>query len=447
MRNDVRQADFTDHAAEAIARAAEPLPAFGDDEASDDGFGVMFDRFADARVVLLGEASHGTSEFYRARAAITRRLIERHGFSIVAVEADWPDAAHIDRFVRGRQRRPYPPDSFERFPRWMWRNEEMAAFVRWLRAHNDAREDKVEFRGLDVYSLAGSMRAVLDYLDRSDPEEAALARKRYGCLTPWQEEPAMYGRMALTGRKHGCEDAVVAQLRELLDRRLDHMAADGEALFEAEQNAHVVRAAEQYYRVMYKSSVDSWNLRDRHMFDTLARVLDHRGPDSKAVVWAHNSHIGDASATMMGWQGEFNIGELCRRRFGRDAALIGFSTDRGTVAAATDWDDPMEVKAVRPSRDDSWERSFLRAGVPRALVEWRSPGRDDLRRALADTRLERAIGVIYRPETERQSHYFDAVLADQFDAVVWFEETRAVTPLDDGVGAHGAGDDTFPFGV
>jgi erythromycin esterase-like protein len=431
-----------DAAVKAIARHAEPLP-----DIDDGAFGAMFDRFGDARVVLLGEASHGTSEFYRARAAITRRLIERHGFSIVAVEADWPDAAHIDRFVRGGKRQPYPPDSFERFPRWMWRNEEVAAFVRWLRGWNDAAADKVEFRGLDVYSLAGSIRAVLDYLDETDPDEAMLARRRYGCLTPWQEEPAMYGRMALLARKHHCEDAVVEQLRELLDSRLDYLAKDGDAFFDAEQNARIVRAAEQYYRVMYRSSVDSWNLRDRHMFDTLKRVMEHRGEGAKAVVWAHNSHIGDASATMMGWQGEFNIGELARGHFGREAALIGFGTDRGTVACASNWDEPMEVKAVRPSRDDSWENAFLRAGVPAALTEWRSAGRQELYKALAETRLERAIGVIYRPETERQSHYFEAVLADQLDAMIWFEETTAVTPFDTRVGAAGAEDETFPFGL
>ena len=431
-----------DRAVEAIARDAEPLPAIDAPE-----FGAMFDRFADARVVLLGEASHGTSEFYRARAAITQRLIERHGFSIVAVEADWPDAAHIDRFVRGRQRQPYPPDSFERFPRWMWRNEEMAAFVRWLKGWNDPAAEKVEFRGLDVYSLAGSIRAVLNYLDATDPSEAALARQRYGCLTPWHEEPAMYGRMALLAPQHHCEDAVVQQLQQLLDNRLGYLGQDGDAFFEAQQNARIVRAAEQYYRVMYRSSADSWNLRDRHMFDTLKRVLDHRGPQAKAVAWAHNSHIGDASATMMGWSGEFNIGELARGHFGREAALIGFSTDRGTVACASNWDEPVEMKAVRPSRDDSWERAFREAGLPASLADWRSPGRQRLRMALADTRLERAIGVIYRPETERQSHYFDAVLSDQFDALVWFEETRAVTPLDHRIGAAGAEDDTFPFGL
>lgn len=430
---------------ESLRRHAEPLPPIDDTTA----FGRLFDRFGDAAVVLLGEASHGTSEFYRARAAITRALIERHGFTTIAFEADWPDMAHIDRYVRGRQQLPYPRDSFSRFPTWMWRNVEMRDFVEWLRGYNLQREpeERVACRGLDIYSLAGSMRAVLDYLDANDPGEAANARKRYGCLTPFHEEPALYGRAALMGRKHDCEDAVVEQLRELLDKCCEYLSQDREAFFEAEQNARIVRAAEQYYRVMYRSSVDSWNLRDRHMFDTLKRVLAAKGNGAKAVVWAHNSHVGDASATMMGWQGEFNIGELARQHFGSQAVLIGFSTDRGTVAAASEWDGPMEVKRVRPSRPDSWEQLFLRAGVPCSLTDWRSSGRDGLRCLLDQARLERAIGVIYRPDTERQSHYFDCVLADQFDAFVWFEETKAVTPLPAPL-QEGAGlEETFPFGL
>lgn len=430
---------------EVLASVSEPLPPIDDPQA----FGAMFDRFGDATVVLLGEASHGTSEFYRARAAITRRLIERHGFNIVAVEADWPDAAHIDRFVRGRAPRAYPPDSFTRFPIWMWRNVEMRDFVHWLRSHNDGlpKGSEVEFRGLDLYSMASSIKAVLAYLDANDPEEATAARRRYACLTPWQEEPAMYGRIALMNRKHGCEDAVLEQLQRLLEERIAHMSADEESFFDAQQNARIVRAAEQYYRVMYRSSVDSWNLRDRHMFETLKRVMEHRGPHAKAVVWAHNSHIGNAAATAMGWQGEFNIGELCRNHWGAKAALIGFSTDRGTVAAASEWDAPMEIKQVRPSRPDSWEHMFLRTGRPAALTEWRSPEHGNLRGLLDQARLERAIGVIYRPETERQSHYFDAILAEQLDALVWFEETRAVTPLPGRQEAGGEADETFPFGL
>ncbi|THG83825.1 erythromycin esterase family protein [Pseudomonas sp. A-1] len=420
---------------------AEPLP--GVDSAE---FAALFDRYADARVVLIGEASHGTSEFYRARAAITRRLIEKHGFSIVAVEADWPDAAQIDRQVRAQEPPTWTRQAFRRFPTWMWRNREVAGFCAWLTQHNAAlpMARRVEFRGLDVYSLSASISAVLDYLDRTDAEAAQAARQRYGCLKPWENAPALYGRNVLHGQR-SCEDAVVEQLRALLEQRLEHLAEGGEAFFDATQNARVVQAAEQYYRAMYHGSVASWNLRDQHMFDSLERLLEHRGPAAKAVVWAHNSHIGNASATAMGWAGEFNIGELCRDAWGREAVLIGMGTDRGTVAAADNWDEPMRIKQVRPSRHDSWEQVFLQAGIPASLTDWRGDARDELRAALSDTLLERAIGVIYRPESERQSHYFEAVLAEQFDAWLWLEQTCAVTPLDRET-PHGGEDETWPFG-
>ncbi|MGQ7794183.1 erythromycin esterase family protein [Faunimonas sp. B44] len=429
--------------ARAVREASRSLPA---PERSDE-FGEQFDAFGDARVVLLGEATHGTSEFYRARAAITRRLISKHGFDIVAVEADWPDAARIDRYVRHQSARPSGEEAFTRFPTWMWRNAEVREFVDWLRRHNDGKPAgaRVEFRGLDVYSLGGSIDAVIGYLDGVDPEAARLARKRYGCLTPWQAEPAHYGRDVLYGRKDTCEDAIVSQLEALLARRLDYGAQDGEDFFDAAQNARIVRAAEQYYRIMYRGSSESWNLRDRHMFETLRRLLARRGAGAKAVVWAHNSHIGNAAATAMGWQGEFNIGELCRTAFGEDAALVGFGTDRGTVAAASDWGGRMEIMQVRPARDDSIERVFRQAGVARSLTDMRGQGRRALRDSLAEPRLERAIGVVYRPESERTSHYFEAVLPEQFDAFVWFEETKAVTPLP-GPASHGV-PDTYPFGL
>ena len=432
-----------DELAAEIRGLCEHLPA-----PEDMDFGAFFDRFGGARVVLLGEATHGTSEFYRARAAITRRLIERHGFNIVAVEADWPDAARIDRYVRQRKPTATKDEAFARFPTWMWRNVEVLQFVDWLRHHNDPlpREKRTEFRGLDVYSLGGSISAVLDYLERIDPEAAKAARRRYGCLTPWQADPAEYGRAVIYGAEDPCEEEAVKALRELLDKRLDYMRQEGgEEFFDAVQNARIVRAAEQYYRIMYRGSTESWNLRDRHMFDTLSNLLRVRGPDAKAVVWAHNSHIGNAAATAMGWQGEFNIGELCRTAFGDDAVLIGFGTDRGTVAAASDWDAPMEVKTVLPARPDSYERVFRRSGIARSLTDWRRADRGALREALARPRLERAIGVIYRPETEFYSHYFEAVLSDQFDAYVWFEETKAVTPLGS-ERPHGV-PDTYPFGV
>lgn len=430
-----------------LRRHAEPLPPV-----ESDAFAALFDRYADARVVLIGEASHGTSEFYRCRAAITRRLIERHGFTVVAVEADWPDAAQIDRQVRQQEPPTWTRQAFQRFPTWMWRNREVLEFCSWLTQHNAAlpMARRVEFRGLDVYSLGASISAVLDYLERTDAAAAQAARQRYGCLKPWENAPALYGRNVLHGQQ-SCEEAVVAQLRALLEQRLAHLAGDGEAFFDATQNARVVQAAEQYYRAMYHGSIASWNLRDQHMFDTLQRLLEHRGPAAKAVVWAHNSHIGNASATAMGWAGEFNIGELCRNAWGRAAVLIGMGTDRGTVAAADDWDAPMHVQQVRPSRHDSWEQVFLQVGLPASLTDWRdgdarrSDSRSELRAALADTRLERAIGVIYRPESERQSHYFEAVLAEQFDAWIWLEETCAVTPLDDAAPCSGE-EDTYPFG-
>jgi erythromycin esterase-like protein len=419
--------------------AAEPLPSI-DDEA----FAAAFDRFADARVVLLGEASHGTSEFYRARAAITRRLVERHGFNVIGLEADWPDAAALDRRVRGRDG-PKDGAPFNRFPTWMWRNRETAAFVEDLRTLNATRpfDQRAEIRGLDLYSLNSSITAVLEHLDTADPDAAQHARARYGCLRPWSERPELYGAEVMrTGRT--CEAAVVTQLMSLLTRELERGGAD-EADFDAQQNARVIQAAETYYRAMYWGSVESWNLRDRHMFDTLQQVLGRRGPEAKAVVWAHNSHIGDARATQMGEGGEWNIGQLCRQWWGDQAVLIGFSTDRGQVAAADDWGGAMRVKQVRPSMPGSWERTFLDAGHPCSLTDWRdSP---ELAGALAESRLERAIGVIYRPETERHSHYFDARLSQQFDALVWFEETTAVDALPAPRDDSGDAPETWPFGL
>ncbi|AJR23402.1 protein-L-isoaspartate(D-aspartate) O-methyltransferase [Sphingobium sp. YBL2] len=429
---------------EMIGEAAEPLPDF-----EDPAFGALFDRFADRRVVLLGEASHGTAEFYRARAAITRHLIEHHGFTIVAVEADWPDAEAVDRYVRHRPRRTSAEPPFQRFPTWMWRNTEIAVLTEWMRGHNEAIADmdrRAGFYGLDMYNMRGSIAAVLDYLDRVDPDAAATARERYGCLTPWQKDPATYGRSALRSGYAECESAVIEQCRALLARQADYAQADGESFLDAAQNARLVASAERYYRIMYYGGSESWNLRDTHMFETLENILEAKGRDAKAIVWAHNSHIGDARHTDMGAvRDELNIGQLCRQRFGRDAALIGLGTHSGTVAAATDWDGDMEVKRVLPSRRDSYERLCHDAGKPRFLLDL-APGKHDaLRRRLAEPRLERFIGVIYRPDTELWSHYSQAVLSEQFDAYVWFDETEALTPL--GTEHHGPGvPDTYPFG-
>jgi len=427
---------------EMIAEAAEPLP-----EPEDPEFGRFFDRYADRRVVLLGEASHGTSEFYRARAAITRRLVAEHGFGIVAVEADWPDAETIDRHVRHRPARPGAEPPFRRFPTWMWRNADVAALIAWMREHNAslAPERRAGFHGLDLYNMSASIAAVLGYLDEVDPQAAATARERYGCLTPWQKEPSTYGRAVLTAGYRKCEKGVIEQWRDLLARRLEYAAQDGEGFLDAERNARLIASAERYYRIMYYGGAESWNLRDTHMFETLEQLLEARGPDSKAVVWAHNSHIGDARHTEMGIvREELNIGQLCRERFGDEAALIGFGTHTGTVAAASDWDGEMEVKRVRPSRRDSYERLCHDSGVPRFLLDL---GRDEaLRRRLLEPRLERFIGVIYRPDTELMSHYAQAVLARQFDAFVWFDETSAVTPLGP---EHATREvpETYPFGL
>ena len=430
-----------------IADAVETLPGI-----DDPAFARMFDRFANARVVLLGESSHGTSEFYRARAAITRRLVEDHGFSIVAAEADWPDAAAIDRHVRHKPALAGATAPFLRFPTWMWRNAEVDAFVDWLRTHNASRpaHARAGFYGLDLYSLSASIRAVIDYLDRVDPDAARIARTRYGCLTPWAKEPAAYGHMALNEGFARCERPVTDMLRELLGKRLDYSQQDGEQFLDAAQNARLVRNAEAYYRAMYYGSAESWNLRDTHMFETLRHLLDAGGSDARAVVWAHNSHVGDARYTEMGRvRGELNIGQLCREHYGPcgegGAALIGFGTHAGTVAAASDWDAPMQVMDINPSRQDSVERLFHDAGNARCLLDLREGVHPQARMALLEARLERYIGVIYRPETERWSHYSTSSLPMQFDGWTWFDRTSAVSALPSGRGEGMP--DTYPFGL
>ncbi|MBW8745261.1 MAG: protein-L-isoaspartate(D-aspartate) O-methyltransferase [Sphingomonas sp.] len=383
-----------------IRDGAELLPGL-----DDPAFGRMFDRYADARIVLLGEASHGTSEFYRARAAITRRLIEEHGFTIVAVEADWPDAAAIDRHVRHKPQAAEAEPAFRRFPTWMWRNTDVDAFVGWLREHNAGlpRERMAGFYGLDLYNMNGSIRAVIDYLDRVDPAAAAVARERYGCLTPWRSDPAAYGRMALNEGYARCEEAVVAMLRDLFAKQRAYAAADPDDFLDATQNARLIASAENYYRVMYYGAAESWNLRDTHMFDTLELLLA-ADDDAKAV-----------------------------------------GTHGGTVAAATDWDGPMEVKRVNPSRPDSYERHCHDSGIERFLLDLREGENKGLRSRLDEARLERFIGVIYRPDTERWSHYSTAILSRQFDGWVWFDETRAVTPLP--TEQREGAEETYPFGV
>ena len=410
---------------------------------------ALLDRIGDARVVLLGEASHGTAEFYRMRARITRALIEQKGFTAVALEADWPDAARVDGYIRQRPPTPAQLPAFSRFPTWMWRNAEFGTFVEWLRSWNGEQTDparRVKLHGLDLYSLFTSIEAVLSYLESVDPPTAAIARERYACLTPWQRDPAVYGRLAVSGRYRSCEEPAVQMLTELLHRRLEYLAHDGERFFDAEQNARLVANAERYYRRMYYGSVESWNLRDTHMFDTLQRVLEFHGPDCRAVIWEHNSHVGDASATELGAMGELNVGQLCRGAFGPAAYLLGFGTDHGTVAAASEWDGPMERMRVRPAHPASYEWLCHATELPAFLLSLRYPVRDAVREELTSPRLERAIGVIYRPDSELASHYFQAELPRQFDEYCWFDETAAVTPLQTAVLAGGP-PETYPFGV
>lgn len=410
-----------------IAEEAEPFASIAEADLD-----PLLERIGDAKVVLIGEASHGTSEFYRMRVRITKELIERRGFTIVAAEADWPDAERVDEYVRLREGKPERAwEAFARFPYWMWRNEETLEFIEWLRRRNESLaivEERAGFYGLDLYSLHRSMQEVIAYLGERDVELTELAKLRYGGLLAYQD-PVEYGRKALLTRYASSEDDVVRMLLELLERRLSLMGeqGDGESFFDAERNASVVEAAEKYYRLVFQGSYASWNHRDRHIFSTLEALLAKRGESAKAVVWAHNSHVGDAARTQMKEEGEINIGELARAAFGEASYLIGFGTHAGTVAAASDWGGSLEIKDVRPSHERSFERLFHDCGVERFFLPLRH---GELRRRFDEARLQRAIGVIYRPQTELQSHYFQARLAQQFDEYIWFDQTRAVTPIE-----------------
>lgn len=420
---------------DAVRRQARPLRGAGED------YDALLELVGDARLVLLGEASHGTHEFYRERARITRRLIEERGFEAVAVEGDWPDAARVSSYVQGRGEDGDAEEAlrgFRRFPTWMWRNAEVLDFVGWLRAHNESRgpgQPSVGFYGLDLYSLNASMEAVVSYLQEVDPPAAARARERYECLHPFAQDSSRYGEAVLLGVSEPCRRRVLEQLVELRRNALGYLNMDGlpaeERYFLAEVNATVVADAEEYYRTMFSGPAPSWNLRDRHMADTLDRLQLHlagRGGEGKVVVWEHNSHVGDARSTDMAQRGELNVGQLARERHAHDAVLVGFTTYDGTVTAASQWGGEAERKRVRPPPADSYEALLHETGVPAFLL---CPlGDSDAGRALREPRLERAIGVIYRPQSERQSHLFGASLPAQFDALVHVDRTRAVEPLE-----------------
>lgn len=429
---------------EKISDAAEPF-----NNAESANFAPLLERIGDAKVVLIGEASHGTSEFYRMREQITRELIKKKGFNIVSLEADWPDAAHIDRFVRDTDVSLPEKEPFTRFPTWMWNNGEVLRFVKWLKEFNDQKltfDKKIGVYGLDFYSMFSSIKAIVDYLEDVDPDLAEIAKNRYGCLTPYESNPAKYGAAAMSDKYKECEKKVISMLQKILAHRVELMQKDGEHYHNALQNARLVANAEKYYRSMYKGTQSSWNLRDSHMFDTLQSILNHKGTHSKAVVWAHNSHIGDAGATEMGARGEHNIGQLAKQQFGEKAYNIGFGTDHGTVAAAHDWDGEMNIMNVRPSMDDSIERLMHDVEHENFILPLHKKGHEMLTEDLEDILLERAIGVIYRPETELQSHYFQASLSKQFDEYIWIDESRAINPLPQKEKKEGV-PETYPFGL
>jgi erythromycin esterase-like protein len=418
----------------AVRTAALPFDAPGD-------LRPLLDLVGENRFTLLGEASHGTHEFYFERAEITKRLITEKGYNAVAVEADWPDAYRVNRYVRGVSTDASADaalSGFKRFPTWMWRNEVIVDFVEWLREYNRTQPParKVGFYGIDLYSLFASMEAVLTYLDRVDPEAAKRARFRYSCFDHFGEDTQAYGYAASFGMSRTCEHEVVAQLVEITRRAAgDAAARDGRAepeeLFFAEQNARLVKNAEEYYRTMFRGGVSSWNLRDRHMVETVQALdahLSRVAMDPRIAIWAHNSHLGDARATEMGQSGEWNVGQLMRERHAGETALIGFSTYSGTVTAASDWGGLAQRKTVRPGLPDSYEALFHDVPQERFLLRLRDDR--ELAAALEAPRLQRAIGVIYLPETERISHYFHARLAQQFDAVIHIDATRAIEPLE-----------------
>src|SRR3984957_7570870 len=438
---------------EALRAAAYPLTGGARD------YDPLMERIGEARFALLGEASHGTHEFYHERGEITKRLIAEKNFTALAVEADWPDAYRVNRYVRGASEDVDAAEAladFRRFPTWMWRNTVVVEFIEWLRSYNDALPpgaEKVGFYGLDLYSLHASMKAVLRYLEKVDPEAAKQARERYSCFDHVGEDTQAYGLLTRLNLSKSCEEEVVNQLIEL-QRRAGQFARSGgqladDELFYAEQNARLVKNAEAYYRSVFLEEVSSWNLRDRHMAETLDALVTHlgrKGRRAKLAVWEHNSHLGDARATEMGQRGELNVGQLTREKYGGEAVLIGFTTHHGTVTAASDWGKSAERKRVRPALAGSYEALFHTTGRDRFLL---IPNDSDaMAQQLSAPRLRRAIGVIYRPETERQSHYFRARLTDQFDAVLHFDETRAVKPLET-TAEWEAGElpETFPFAV
>jgi erythromycin esterase-like protein len=406
--------------ADEVRGLASPLADAGD-------LDRLIDRIGDARVVMLGEASHGTSEFYRWRAALTRRLIAERGFSFVGVEGDWPDCERVDRSVRGHPGAPEDPRAalfeFERWPTWMWANEEVVDFCRWLRTHNDGLDpaERAGFHGLDVYSLWESLREILMHVREHDPDTLPEVLDAYRCFEPYGEDPQRYAvQVAFV------PDSCVQEVTDLLVN-MRQRAADRAEEFSVWQNAEVVARAEQYYRAMVFGGPDAWNIRDTHMADTLDRLLKHYGPAAKAVVWAHNTHVGDARGTDMAEAGEVNLGQLGRERHGEDqVVLVGFGTHRGRVIASRSWDAPMEAMPVPPGRPGSVEDVLHTTAPTWALLVFPRTDQPDF---LVDWLGHRAVGVVYHPERERTGNYVPTQLGKRYDAFVWLDETTALHPL------------------
>lgn len=443
---------------DALRREAIPL-------ALDEHYSHVLECIGDASLVLLGEATHGTQEFYRLRAEISKRLIVEAGFDAIAVEADWPDALRVSRYVQHGASEDRAPEQalsgFQRFPQWMWRNTEIVSLVEWMRAHNahvPQPDQRIGFYGLDLYSLHASMQAVIDYLDGADPAAARRARERYACMEHASPDPQHYGYAAAFGLRPDCEDELVRQLREMNAEAAVYTGSPGGAvpdeLFYAQQNARVAKNAESYYRAMFQRGDASWNIRDTHMADTLQALRAHlnRRPGRKPariIVWAHNSHLGDARATEMGERGQLNLGQLVRQNYRLgEAFLIGFTTHAGFVTAAGEWDGDAELKPVAPSRIDSIER--VMHAVAHGIGDFLLPitGNRTVQARMPRDKLERAIGVIYRPDTERHSHYFHADVTRQFDAMIHVDRSNAVQPLERSVLWHRDElPETYPSGL
>jgi erythromycin esterase-like protein len=406
-------------------------------------------RIGDARFVLLGEASHGTAEYYSWRAAISERLIREKGFSFIAVEGDWPDCYRVNRYVKGLPGAGASArevlHAFERWPTWMWANEETVELAEWLRRHNDGlpQDRRVGFYGLDVYSLWDSLYQVMTYLHRSEPSALPAAWRAFRCFEPYGEDEEKYAR-ATAFVSRSCEREVVDLLAQVRARAPRHPDDGREAYFEAEQNALVVKNAESYYRAMIRGGPDSWNIRDRYMADTLDRLVRHHGPAAKTIVWEHNTHVGDARYTDMAEEGMVNVGQLARQRHEAEkVVLVGFGTYRGGVIAAQGWGEPMRRKPVPPARRGSWEDVLHLAGGDDKLLIFGSRLDD----SLLEPRGHRAIGVVYRPEHEHLGNYVPTVLPRRYDALLYVDQTRALRPLH--VVPHPGGEvpETYPSGV